>query len=214
VHRFFGAVLLGLVVYHVGRVLWFAFVKGERGWLWGPTSMMPQPRDFVDVYRQTLWFFNRGPRPRFEQFAYWEKFDYMAVLWGTAIMGAAGLVLWFPEQASLVLPGWMFNIALFVHGAEATLAIGFIFLVHFFNGHLRPGKFPMDMVIFTGSVREDELRHERADQYERLLVANALDPMTVPAPTPQFEKRAFACGTAGLLAGIGLFALILYAVMP
>jgi hypothetical protein len=46
-----------------------------------------------------------------------------------------------PEAASRILPGWMFNIALFVHGAEAALAIGFIFVVHFFNGHLRPGKF-------------------------------------------------------------------------
>lgn len=86
-----------------------------------------------------------------EHFTYWEKFDYWAVLWGTGLMGAAGLVLWFPVAASRLLPGWMFNVALFVHGAEATLAIGFIFVIHFFNGHLRPGKFPMDMVIFTGS---------------------------------------------------------------
>jgi len=48
----------------------------------------------------------------------------------------------------------MFNLALFVHGAEAALAIGFIFAVHFFNGHLRPGKYPMDLVIFTGSLGE------------------------------------------------------------
>ena len=76
------------------------------------------------------WFVGRGPRPRFEHFTYWEKFDYWAVLWGTVLMGAAGLVLWFPVAASRVLPGWMFNVALFVHGAEATLAIGFIFVVH------------------------------------------------------------------------------------
>ncbi len=68
------------------------------------------------------------------------------------------MILWFPEAASNVLPGWMFNVALFVHGAEAALAIGFIFVVHFFNGHLRPGKFPMDLVIFTGAVSEAELR--------------------------------------------------------
>jgi hypothetical protein len=57
-------------------------------------------------------------------------------------MGAAGLVLWFPMAASRVLPGWLFNVALFVHGAEATLAIVFIFAIHFFNGHLRPGQVP------------------------------------------------------------------------
>jgi hypothetical protein len=111
--------------------------------------MMPQPRDLKDFFKQMRWFFGAAERPRFEYFTYWEKFDYWAVLWGTLIMGAAGLLMWFPETASRIVPGWMFNVALFVHGAEATLAIGFIFVIHFFNGHLRPGKFPMDLVIFT-----------------------------------------------------------------
>ena len=124
--------------------------------------MVPQPRDVVQLVQQIRWFLGAGPQPRFEHFTYWEKFDYWAVLWGTLLMGAAGLILWFPQAASRVLPGWMFNVALFVHGAEATLAIGFIFVIHFFNGHLRPGKFPMDLVIFTGSVSGDELREERA----------------------------------------------------
>src|SRR5438034_10735350 len=90
---------------------------------------------------------------------------------------------WFPMAASRIMPGWMFNVALFVHGAEATLAIVFIFVVHFFNGHLRPGKFPMDMVIFTGSMPEHEMRHERAGQFERLERAGGLEALAVSAPT-------------------------------
>src|SRR4029450_8933234 len=111
--------------------------------------MMPQPKDFADFYGQMKWFFGLGPQPKFERFAYWEKFDYWAVMWGTAIMGAAGLILWFPGRGSLILSGWMFNVALFVHGAEAVLAIGFIFVVHFLNGHLRPQKLPTDLVRVT-----------------------------------------------------------------
>jgi cytochrome b subunit of formate dehydrogenase len=213
VHRFFGAVLLAVVVWHVGRVLWRAFVRGERGLFWGPTSMVPQPRDGVDFYQQMRWFVGRGPRPRFEQFAYWEKFDYWAVLWGTVIMGAAGLMLWFPEAASRVLPGWMFNVALFVHGAEAALAIGFIFVIHFFNGHLRPDKFPMDTVVFTGIVAEDELRVERAAQYERLALSGELDRLVAPAPATLTVRRGYIGGAIGLSLGLGLFALILYAVL-
>ena len=52
----------------------------------------------------------------------------------------------------------MFNLALLVHGEEALLAVGFIFTIHFFNGHFRPDKFPIDTVIFTGAVPEHELR--------------------------------------------------------
>jgi cytochrome b subunit of formate dehydrogenase len=213
VHRLFGAVLLGALVWHVGRVLWRAVVRREQGILWGPGSMVPQPRDVADIFRQVRWFVKGGPQPRFEQFAYWEKFDYWAVLWGTAIMGAAGLVLWFPEAASRLLPGWMFNVALLVHGAEALLAIGFIFVIHFFNGHLRPGKFPMDLVIFTGVVPKAELRHERADQYDRLARSGALERLAAPPPAPLLVRRARLVGSAGLTIGLGLFVLILYAVL-
>jgi len=213
VHRAAGGVLLAAVIWHVANVFWRAFVRGERGLLWGPTSMMPQPRDFVQFYQQMKWFFGRAPYPKYEHFTYWEKFDYWAVLWGTAIMGAAGLILWFPEAAATVLQGWMFNVALFVHGAEATLAIGFIFVVHFFNGHLRPNKFPMDLVIFTGSVPEAELRHERAGQYERLLQGGQLANLAVPAPTDAARRRGFVVGSIGLFLGLGLFVLILLAVL-
>jgi cytochrome b subunit of formate dehydrogenase len=215
VHRFMGATLLLAVVWHLADVFWRAFVRGENGLLWGPTSMVPQPRDVADFYGQMKWFFGAGPRPKFEHFAYWEKFDYWAVLWGTAIMGAAGLVLWFPLIASRILPGWMFNVALFVHGAEASLAIGFIFVIHFFNGHLRPGKFPMDLVIFTGTVSDHELGEERAGEFERLRASGALETIaTAAAPSAELRRRAYVIGTIGLTLGLGLTLLIIYAVMP
>jgi cytochrome b subunit of formate dehydrogenase len=210
-HRVFGATLLLAVVVHVADIGWRAFVRGERGLFWGPTSMVPQPRDLVDASRQMKWFVGLGPRPAFEHFTYWEKFDYWAVMWGTVIMGAAGLVLWFPVAASRILPGWMFNVALFVHGAEAALAIGFIFAVHFFNGHLRPGKFPMDPVIFTGRVSVRELRHERTAEYDRLRASDGLESSRANAPDPALVTRARIVGTVGLCAGLGLFGLILYA---
>ena len=212
-HRFFGATLLAAVAWHVGNIFWRAFARKERGLFWGPTSMVPQPRDFVQLFQQVRWFVGAGPRPRFEHFAYWEKFDYWAVLWGTALMGAAGLILWFPQAASHVLPGWMFNLALFVHGAEATLAIGFIFVIHFFNGHLRPGKFPMDLVIFTGAVRVEELREERAGEYARLVETGTLAELTVPPPSAALSHRGRLIGTAALTIGLSLVALILYAVL-
>ncbi|MEK6630080.1 MAG: hypothetical protein AABY89_05020, partial [Acidobacteriota bacterium] len=145
------------------------FIGKDLGILWGPTSMVPQPRDVFELIAHLRWFVGLGPRPRFDHFTYWEKFDYWAVFWGMAIIGASGLVLWFPERFAHVLPGWVFNIAMLVHGEEALLAVGFIFTIHFFNGHLRPEKFPMDTVIFTGRVTAREMREERQDEYARLL---------------------------------------------
>jgi len=214
VHRFMGATLLLAVAWHVADVFWRGFVRGEKGLFWGPTSMVPQPRDFRDFFGMMKWFLGFGRRPRFEHFTYWEKFDYWAVLWGTIIMGAAGLVLWFPIAASRIIPGWLFNVALFVHGAEASLAIVFIFVVHFFNGHLRPGKFPMDMVIFTGSVSGRELEEDRAAEYDRLLAHGRPDEAALTAPpTDVVIRRGYSVGTAGLFLGLSLFALIVYAMV-
>ena len=124
--------------------------EGERHLLGSENSIVPQPRDFKDFYQTAKWFCGLGPRPIFGCFTYWEKFDYWAVFWGMAIIGTSGYILWFHTFFSRIFPGWVFNIAFLFHSEEALLAAGFIFTIHFFNSHLRPEKFPMDLVIFTG----------------------------------------------------------------
>ena len=81
----------------------------------------------------------------------------------------------------------MFNIAALVHGEEALLAVGFIFTFHFFNGHVRPAKFPMDTVIFTGRISEHELKAERAVEYERLAKEGRLAAKEAPPPTAESQ---------------------------
>ena len=73
------------------------------------------------------WFFGKGPRPIFDRWCYWEKFDYWAPFWGMAVIGFSGLMLWFPNQTSAILPGWVFNVATIIHGEEAFLAAVFLF---------------------------------------------------------------------------------------
>ena len=82
----------------------------------------------------------------------------------------------------------MFNIAMVVHGEEALLAVGFIFTIHFFNGHLRPEKFPMDSVIFTGRVTVKEMEEERPDEFARLTAAGRIDDLASEA-APRWVYR-------------------------
>ena len=70
-----------------------------------PDSMVPQPQDGIDIYRNFKWFIGRGPRPQFDRWTYWEKFDYWAVFWGMFIIGGSGLLLWFPVFFAKFLPG-------------------------------------------------------------------------------------------------------------
>jgi len=135
--------------------------------LFGPDSLCFNLRDIKDVFFMVRWFFFKGPKPTFERWTYWEKFDFVAVFWGMFAIGGSGLMLWFPEIFGLFLPGWAFNVATIVHSDEALLATGFIFSVHFFNTHGRHEKFPMDFVIFYGQIGKEEMIEERGDQWKR-----------------------------------------------
>ncbi len=211
-HRVFASALIGVFLAHVGWIL-ARLARGERGILWGPTSLVPQPRDFIDLVRHFRWFLWRGPKPAFGRYTYWEKFDYWAVFWGMVIIGGSGLMLWFPEVFARVVPGWVFNVALLVHGEEALLAVGFIVTIHFFNSHMRPQKYPMDLVMFTGVVREDEYARERPLEYADLRERAALDARLAPPPDPRFVRRARMGGAVAIVVGLTLFLLIVAAVL-
>jgi len=210
-HRLFAIILIAVFTLHLWRLLRRLFVQKDLSILWGPASMVPQPRDVIEMMQHFRWFFGLGPRPPFDHFTYWEKFDYWAVFWGMGIIGGSGFLLWFPEVFSAFLPGWMFNVAMLVHGEEALLAVGFIFTIHFFNGHLRPDKFPMDLVIFTGRVEAEEFAHERPAEYERLLAAGAYDAHLTTPPSLRARRIGRIAGTLTVTVGLALVVLILYA---
>jgi cytochrome b subunit of formate dehydrogenase len=211
IHRVCATLLIGVFVAHVGRLVQRVYVQKDYSIFWGPASMVPQPRDIREMYQHFRWFVGLGPRPQFDHFTYWEKFDYWAVFWGMFIIGGSGLMLWFPEFFSIVLPGWVFNIALLIHGEEALLAVGFIFTIHFFNGHLRPEKFPMDPVIFTGTVSEHELREERPAEYERLAREGRLAEFESGPPTVRSRTVGRLVGATAVTLGLFMVTLIIRA---
>ena len=127
----------------------------------GPDSMLFGKRDLHEFVGTLKWFVGAGPRPRYGRWTYWEKFDYFAVFWGIFVIGSTGLMLWFPVFFTRFLPGWLINVATIIHSDEALLATGFIFTVHFFNTHLRPEKFPMDTVVFTGRMPVAEFKRDK-----------------------------------------------------
>ena len=166
-HKLFAVVLTIEFLLHLKEIVVRGVIKREKGIFWGPTSMVPNWKDVKDVFGHMRWFLGLGPRPQFDRYAYWEKFDYWAVFWGMMAIGFSGFAMWFAPFFAHFLPGWALNAALVIHGEEALLAVLFIFSIHFVNTHLRPDCFPMDMVIFTGVESEEEFKHKRTLEYER-----------------------------------------------
>jgi cytochrome b subunit of formate dehydrogenase len=192
--------------------------KGRSGLTWrqyltAPNSLVFNRRDAVELWQSIKWFFGRGPRPRYGRYTYWEKFDYFAVFWGMLIIGSTGLMLWFPEVFTVILPGWLVNVANIIHSDEALLAVAFIFTVHFFNTHFRPDKFPMDPVIFTGHVPLEELKRDKPREYDALVEQEALEEHLVEPYPPQLERIFRVFAYTALAIGLALIALIVYSML-
>jgi cytochrome b subunit of formate dehydrogenase len=210
-HKTFAFLMTVCFLLHVAAVFRSAFLKGEIGVFWGRDSMVPQPRDLFEMLQHFRWFFGFGNKPRFGRFTYWEKFDYWAVFWGMLVIGISGYVMWFSAFFGRYLPGWLFNIALLIHAEEALLAVWFIFTIHFFNSHLRPEKFPMDLVIFTGRVSEKELEDERPAEYESLVTEGTLAHIQADQPPLWLKNFGKIIGFSAVFTGFVLFGLTLLA---
>jgi cytochrome b subunit of formate dehydrogenase len=159
------------------------------------------------------WFVGRGERPAYGRWTYWEKFDYFAVFWGIAVIGSTGLTLWFPVFFTRFLPGWFLNVATIIHSDEALLATGFIFTVHFFNTHLRPEKFPMDITVFTGRMPLEELERDKPREYEELVAAGKLEEKMEEAYQPIVTQTIRAFAWAALAVGFSIVLWIIYAML-
>jgi cytochrome b subunit of formate dehydrogenase len=183
IHRACAVITFAYFLSHLGYLLWRIVAGRTRGMFWGPDSMVPQPKDLKDLKQQFRWFFFMGPPPRFGRWTYWEKFDYWAVFWGVTMIGSTGLILWFPSFFAQWFPGWIFNVATIIHSEEALLAMCFIFTIHVFNTHLRPNKFPIDLVIFSGRMSEKYFREEHPEQYEAAMRDGAPRVRLAPEPT-------------------------------
>jgi cytochrome b subunit of formate dehydrogenase len=206
-HRIAAATFIVIFLGHLVYVLYRIVGSGKAFKFFGPTSMVPNLQDIKDIGSMFKWFFGKGPRPTFERWTYWEKFDYWAVFWGIGVIGGSGLMLWSPTETAQFLPGWMFNVATIFHGEEAILAAVFLFTVHFFNNHFRPDKFPLDVVMFTGAMPLEEFKREHTREYERLVKSGELSKRLVDAPS---QPMTFGSRILGFtLLAIGLMLLVL-----
>jgi len=206
-HRIFAIGTFGcLVACLVGMACAYrrARVRGQarREIIFGPDSLVPNRRDLADLLGMLRWFVGRGPKPTFERWSYWEKFDFWGAVADVLVIGGTGLVLWFPEVFCLFLPGTAINVAKVIHSTQALLATGFVFAIHFFNTHLRPEKFPADLSVLTGLVSEKTLREERPDLLARWQSQGVAEQLRVTGPSGKFIAAATTVGVVAMIVGL------------
>ncbi len=215
IHRTAAVLMFGVFITHLYGLyrLKKEEYKSWRALLFGPNTMLPTRQDLEQFIATMKWFVGAGPRPQYGRWSYWEKFDYFAVFWGIAVIGATGLTLWFPIFFTRFLPGSFLNVATIIHSDEALLATGFIFTVHFFNTHLRPEKFPMDTTVFTGHMPLAELKRDKPLEYEALVASGKLE-AHLEEPQPEIVVRTIrAFAWIALSIGFSIVVWIIYAML-
>jgi cytochrome b subunit of formate dehydrogenase len=187
-------------IYLIFKINWKRFPES----LFSPDSLMLRPKDAKDFLQHIGWFFGISQAPQFDRWGYWEKFDYWAVFWGIPVLGITGLVMAYPLSATQVMPGWFLNLAFWIHRIEALLAMGHVFIIHFFIGHLRRHNFPMDRTMFEGSADLEATRHERPAWLSRLEQTGELDRKLVPETGVARRAVYYVVGYLALACGVFL----------
>jgi len=203
IHRFCAVLFFISGLMHIAGVIGGA-LKRDITPPFSPDSILPRMVDVRQAIQNIRYLRGNGERPKFAKFSYFEKFDYLAEVWGLFVIGLSGLIMWFPVNAAKFLPGWAVNAALIFHSYEALLAMGFLFTIHFINTHLRPDVFPVDRVIFSGSMPLHEVKERYGGWYERVVA----DPGRYMIAGEENDARAlnFVGGTF-LIVGFSIFGL-------
>jgi cytochrome b subunit of formate dehydrogenase len=154
-HRIAAVVFIATAVWHLVFV-----VAGGRGRAF-LGDMWPRPSDLVHFWQRFMYNLRRREqRPLEGRFTYVEKAEYWALVWGTAVMIASGLLMWFDDWFSTFLPQGVLDVARAMHFWEAWLATLAIIVWHLYSTVFNPEVYPMNPSWLTGRMPAGMHRRE------------------------------------------------------
>lgn len=161
VHRVAGVIMVVASLYHVYYLM---FVPRGKQLL---RDLLPVRKDLTDAV--AILKYNLGfsrTKPKFERFSYIEKSEYWALVWGTIVMAATGVILWFDNTflGFLTKLGW--DVASTIHYYEAWLATLAIVVWHFYFVIFNPDVYPINLAFWKGTLTEQEMEEEHPLELE------------------------------------------------
>ncbi|HMX75629.1 MAG TPA: cytochrome b/b6 domain-containing protein [Anaerolineales bacterium] len=151
IHHIAAIVMMFGTAWHILVMGYSVFVLRDQ------MSMLPTLQDAKDGL-QAL-FYNIGfakTYPQMGRYTFEEKMEYWAFVWGAAVMGITGFIMWNPITATSFLPGEFVPAAKAAHGGEAVLAVLAIIIWHMYGVHIKR----FNKAMFTGHQTEAEMLHE------------------------------------------------------
>jgi cytochrome b subunit of formate dehydrogenase len=162
-HRIAAVILVSASLYHI---YYISFTEKGRKLV---VDLLPVWKDITDaigVMKYNLGFSKE--KPKFGRFSYIEKSEYWALVWGTIVMAATGVILWFDNTFLGLLTKLWWDVARTVHYYEAWLATLAIIIWHFYFVIFNPDIYPLNLAFWKGSLTEEEMEEEHPLELEEI----------------------------------------------
>jgi cytochrome b subunit of formate dehydrogenase len=179
-HHLFAVALILSSLFHLTTVAYKRIVRRSR------LHMAPRVKDARDFLQWLRYVLGLGQEhPKFGRYSFDQKIEYLALVWGTAVMIVTGFILLVPIKATSFLPGEVVPAAKAAHGYEAILAVLAVVVWHFYGVHVRQ----WNRAMLTGTLDEHTMREEHALELERLEAEGPERPEELPSF--KLRKRIF-----------------------
>lgn len=188
IHHTSAIVMMIVSLFHVLEVLYRIMV------LRTPIAMIPWITDLIHVYEDVLYYLGlRKHKAYYGRYSYAEKAEYLALIWGTVVMGLTGFMMWNPISTLRILPGEAVPAAKAAHGGEAVLAVLAIIVWHFYHVHVKS----LNLSMFNGKLNHEEMQHEHPAELAQINAGN--QPAPLPAVTLRKRQYVYAPIAIGIL---------------
>jgi cytochrome b subunit of formate dehydrogenase len=163
VHRVAAVIMMADSIYHI---LYVIFSKRGRKLI---IDLWFTKKDLTDLIGTMKYYIGKSEtKPRYSRFSYIEKSEYWALVWGTVVMGATGIVLWFNNLFLPVISSFGMEISTAIHFYEAILASLAIVVWHFYFVIYNPDVYPLNKAFITGYLSREEMEHEHPLELEEI----------------------------------------------
>ena len=188
IHKVAAFTMMFASAYHIVTIVGGTLGKILTGKFDYRRTIIPRLKDLSDLFQDIKYFMGFTPyRPKMEKFMYKQKMHYLAILWGSFVLIAAGSALLFPDVVArlfpdtitkilptgivdeVAFPSFFQSLARLMHADEAVMALIVIAFWHWLNVHLVPGRFPLQWSFLNGKITREHQIEEHFLEYLRNL---------------------------------------------
>jgi len=201
IHHTSAIVMMIISIVHVLDVAYRVLVLRH------PINMIPWIDDLQHVIHDVQYYLGiKKHKAYYGRYSYAEKMEYLALIWGTIVMGLTGFMMWNPISTLRFLPGEAVPAAKAAHGGEALLAVLAIIIWHFYHVHIKT----FNKSMFTGKLSREEMEHEHPA--ELAMIESGKHAESIPAEVIKKRQRVYTPIAITLLAlfSIGFYYFIGY----